>query len=318
MIDGMDRMMPNAGLRRPPVLRPGDRVAVIAPAGPVDLERLEDGLAWLRRVGFEVVEGRSLREPGCEELEFMAANDDARRADLLWALTSSEIAAVISARGGDGTPRLLDGLPWADLATLEPKVVAGLSDITALHQALAARLGWASLWSPMPATPVLTGDTADPWSRDGLAAALFGDDPQPLVLAGSPVVAGPVVTAPLVGGTISLLSAMVGTPHAFPGRGAIAVLEDIGEEAYRLERFLTHLRRSGFFDGVVGIAVGDLIDCTPPAQVQAVVRDRLGGLDVPVVGDLTFGHGPRQASLWLGRPATLDAGAGTLTQSRSV
>lgn len=316
MIDGMDRVMPKTGLRRPPVLRPGDRVAVIAPAGPVDVGRLEHGLAWLRRAGFEAVEGRSVRVPGCEGLEFMAANDDARRADLLWALTDPEIAAVISARGGDGTPRLLDGLPWADLATLEPKVVAGLSDITALHQALAARLGWASLWSPMPATPVLTGDTADLWSGDGLAAALLGD-PQPLVLAGSPVVAGPVVTAPLVGGTISLLSAMVGTPDAFPGRGAIVVLEDIGEEAYRLERFLTHLRRSGFFDGVVGIAVGDLIDCGPPAQVQAVIRDRLGGLGVPVVGDLTFGHGPRQASLWLGRPATVDAGTGTLSQSRS-
>ncbi|MDQ4086227.1 MAG: LD-carboxypeptidase, partial [Actinomycetota bacterium] len=121
---------------------------------------------------------------------------------------------------------------------------------------------------------------------------------------------------PLVGGTVSLLAAMAGTPGALAARGAIAVLEDVNEQPYRIERFLTQLRRSGFFDGVLGVACGDFVCCGDVAQLNRVLEDRLGDLGVPVVLGLPFGHGPRQASLWLGRPATLDGRRATLRQSR--
>jgi muramoyltetrapeptide carboxypeptidase len=298
----------------PPLLAPGDRVAVVAPAGPVHEARLERGLAWLREAGLTVVEGRSLRRHGGHGLPFLAGDDDARRADLAEALLDPAVRAVLAARGGNGTPRLLDGLPWDELATAAPTIVAGLSDLTCLHQALAARLGWASLWSPMPGSEVLAGDEPDAWSREGLLRALGLVDRAAEPLAGRRLVDGPPVTAPLVGGTLALLCAMAGTPGAHPAAGAIAVLEDVGERAYRIERFLTHLRRSGFFDGVVGVAIGDLTDCGPEDEVATVVADRLTDLGVPVVTHLPFGHGPRQASLWLGRPATLDSVTATLTQ----
>lgn len=301
---------------RPRLLTPGDRIAVVAPAGPVPDDRLDGGLAWLRDAELVVEEGASLRARRGHGLDFLAGDDDRRRDDLVVALLDPDVRAVVVARGGDGTPRLLDDLPWDDLATTEPTIVAGLSDLTCLHQALAARLGWASLWSPMPGTAVLGGDEPDQWSRDGLLAALFTTAATPLVLTGRRRVDGEAVTAPLVGGTLALLSAMVGTPGYQPATGAIAMLEDVGERPYRLERFLTHLRRAGFFDGVVGVAVGDLIDCHPPDQVAAVVADALDGLGVPVVEGLPFGHGPRQASLWLGRPATLDPATATLVQPR--
>lgn len=316
-------------LRLPRLLQPGDTVAVIAPAGPLDPSRLDQGVAWLRDAGFEIVVGAHARATSGHGMQFLAGSDADRCDDLVTALLDHRVRAVVAGRGGDGTPRLLDDVPWDRLDGTEPTILAGLSDITALHQAVATRLGWATLWSPMPATEVLAGAGSaagpepagdgggrlDRWSRAGLLRAL-SDHPAPdLVLEGKTLTGGPPVTAPLVGGTLALLSSMVGTPGFHPAAGAIALIEDIGERAYRIERFLTHLRRAGFFDDVVGVAVGNLVDCRPPDQVTTVVTDRLGNLGVPVVTDLPFGHGRRQASLWLGRNATLDAAAGTLAQA---
>ena len=214
----------------------------------------------------------------------------------------------------------IEQLPWTRLAAAAPKVFAGLSDITTLHQALASGLGVATLWSPMPATRALAGcdcTDADAWSRQGLLDALLAQPSRPrAVLAGETMTGAGSVEAPLVGGTVSLLAAMAGTPGAIPAAGAIAVLEDVNEHPYRIERFLTQLRRSGFFDGVLAVACGDFVDCGPAAQLRTVLEDRLGYLGVPVVAGLPFGHGPHQGSLWLGRPATLDADRGTLTQPR--
>lgn len=301
-------------LTQPRLLSPGDRVRVVAPAGPVPPARLDRGLAWLRSLGLEVVEGDALRAASGHGLDFVAGDDDRRRADLVDGLLDPATRAVIAARGGDGTPRLLDGLPWRALARAEPTIVAGLSDLTCLHQAVAARLGWASLWSPMPGTRVLGGDHPDEWSRTGLAAALGVGAPPDVELVGTTLRPGAPVTAPLVGGTLALLSAMAGTAGWQPATGAIAILEDVGERAYRIERFLTHLERAGFFHGCVGVALGDLTDCAPRLQVEATVADFVGRLGLPAVGALSFGHGPRQASLWLGRPATLDPDTARLHQ----
>lgn len=304
----------------PALLRPGDRVAVVAPSGPVAAGPLKRGLAWLRASGLEPVESRGLRRRGGHGLEFLAADDDTRLGDLVDAWCDPWIAAVLCARGGDGAPRLVDRMPWARLADARAKVFAGLSDITALHQALGSRLGIATLWSPMPAGAVLAGDAgvvADAWSRQHLLDALLARPSQrQAVLAGETMTGAGSVEAPLVGGTVSLLAAMTGTPGACPAAGSIVILEDVNEEPYRVERFLTQLRRSGFFDGVLGVAGGDFPQCGDPGRLRRVLEDRLGDLGVPVVLGLPFGHGPRQASLWLGRPATLDAGRGTLRQSR--
>lgn len=309
-------------LTLPRLLSPGDRVRVVAPAGPVPRGHLDRGLAWLRHVGLDVVEGDALWVRGGHGLDFMAGDDAARRDDLLAGLLDPATRAVIAARGGDGTPRLLDAMPWEALAGIEPTIIAGLSDLTCLHQAVAAHLGWASLWSPMPGTAVLGGDVPDQWSRAGLTGALGlhqqarRRQDRDRTLTGTCLHAGSPVTAPLVGGTLALLSAMAGTAGWQPATGAIAILEDVGERAYRIERFLTHLRRAGFFDGCVGVAIGDLTDCEPADQVAAVLADFVAELEIPTVGGLSFGHGARQASLWLGRTATLDPTTATLHQAQ--
>ncbi|HSK27288.1 MAG TPA: LD-carboxypeptidase [Jiangellales bacterium] len=296
----------------PPLPRPGDRVALVAPSGPVAADRVVRGAEWLRSLGLEPVPGSHLGAHGGHGLPFLAGDDEARAADLQAAWCDPTVTAVLCARGGDGAPRLLEWLDWAAMADARPKPLAGLSDITVLHQAFAARLGVATLWSPMPCTTVLCGPAPDTTSRRRLAAALVDRGSQ-VELSGRPLAGGTAV-GPLVGGTLSLLSAMAGTRECVPAAGAVAVLEDLGEAPYRVERMLTHLRRSGWFDGVRGVAAGDWTACGDPGELLAVLRDRLADLGVPVVLGLPFGHGRVQSSLWLGRPARLDGGAGTLRQ----
>ncbi len=120
------------------------------------------------------------------------------------------------------------------------------------------------------------------------------------------------MTAPTVGGTLSLLCSLAGTPDAGSARGAIAVLEDVGEAPYRIDRMLTQLLATGWLSGAVGVACGSWTDCGSREQVRAVLLDRLSGLGVPIVADLPFGHGPVQATVPLGVPAVLDPAAGTL------
>ena len=285
---------------------------MVAPSGPVGADRVTRGADWLRSVGLVPVLGANLGRRSGHGLPFLAGDDRERATDLQAAWCDPDVAAVLCARGGDGAPRLLDLLDWEAMRGARPKPMAGVSDVTVLHQAFASRLGVATLWSPMPGTTVVCGPGEDATSRERMVTALTtlgaGVD-----LLGRRLVGG-VVDAPLVGGTLSLLSAMAGTSECVPAGGAIAVLEDLGEAPYRVERMLTHLRRSGWFDMVAGVACGDWTACGNPDELAAVLDDRLGDLGVPVVLDLPFGHGRVQSSLWLGRPARLDGDRGLLSQ----
>ncbi|MGH3327601.1 MAG: S66 peptidase family protein [Streptomycetales bacterium] len=294
-------------LRWPRRLKAGDRVTIVAPSGPVDASLLETGCAALRSWGLEVtVAPHVLDTEG-----YLAGRDADRAADFAQAWCDPEVAGVLCARGGYGAQRMIDLLDWDALAGATRgadavKAFAGASDITALHEALAARLQVATYFGPMVATRCFATDEP---SREALRRALCGD--RPAVLRGRPLVCG-TTAGVTVGGTASMLASSAGTWSSRPARGGIAVLEDVAEEPYRLDRILTQLLRSGYFDGVAGIALGSWIGCGRPEDVQRVVLDRLGGLGVPVLADLGFGHGPSQLTVPLGVAAHLDADAGTL------
>ncbi|MEZ5097086.1 MAG: hypothetical protein R2731_13880 [Nocardioides sp.] len=130
-------------------------------------------------------------------------------------------------------------------------------------------------------------------------------------LPGRPVVQG-TASGVLVGGNLTVLAASAGAREVRPARRGIALLEDVAEQPYRLDRLLTQLLRTGWFDGVHGVACGSFTDCGDPAQVRRLLTARLGPLGVPLVLDLPIGHGPANHPVLLGRPATLDGSAGTL------
>lgn len=282
------------------VLRAGDRVALVSPAGPALPEKVAAGVAVLRSWGLEV----TTPVVASWSLPYLAGSDNARAAEFVSAWCSG-VAAVMCVRGGYGCLRMADLVPWKDLP---PRVFVGSSDVTVLHAELNL-VGLPTVFGPMPGTSDFVDD---PVAQQRLRALLFEGTSS--WTAGTAVVAG-TARGVLTGGNAALLAAGVGGPRwAPPVDGAIALLEDVGEEPYRLDRILTQLLRAGWFEPVSGIVLGSWTGC---GDVASVLWDRLSGLGVPILGDFGFGHCAGQWSLPLGVAAELDASAGTLTLLRA-
>ncbi len=296
---------------KPPRLVPGDRLAVVAPAGPVDRESLEAGLGVLAG-RYEVT-----WDPGLFGRARYLAGDDVRRAgELRAALDDPRIKAVIAARGGYGSMRLLPSLWPAGAESGGPpkpgglKALVGFSDITALHCALQA-MGQASVHGPsvnqlgtQPATIV-----------ERLFALLEDASTPPAAIGGTPLVGG-TAEGPLLGGNLSLLTRLIGTPWLPDLDGAILLLEDVTEAPYRLDRMWTHLRLAGVLDRIRGLALGEFTACEEPGAAFTS-QDVLWGLaaetGLPCIAGLPIGHGAVNVPVPLGPRVRVDGGAGTLT-----
>lgn len=314
---------PLTALRSVAELSPGMRVAVVATSGWMESERLSHGCAVLRSMGFEVSPGPHALDR--HESGYLAGTDADRAADLQAAWCDPDVDVVFCARGGYGAVRIIDLLDWTAMreaiADRPAKPFIGSSDVTALHLAFAHHLGISTFFGPMVAGPILGTPNPSPATIDGLLAALLKST-DPLTISGGETLLsgagqpGPV-TGVSIGGTLSMVCSLLGTPEAGHARGGIVLLEDITEAPYRIDRMLTQLLRSGWLDGVAGIACGSWERCGPPSAVIEVLRERLSGLGVPVLTGFQFGHGLDQATIPLGSRATLDPDAGTLRFTRS-
>ncbi|MFG1820037.1 LD-carboxypeptidase [Kribbella sp. NPDC049174] len=286
----------------------GDRVAVVAPSGPVRGERLEVGIEHLRQWGLEVEVLPSVLA-GHERLSYLAADDKARAEDLRNGWLDSSFVAVFCARGGYGVQRMLEYVDFDELVAV-PKWFIGFSDITALHEPLNAR-GLVTVHGPMAAAVEQLGASV---GRQRLYDLLFEPTgiTDLLAPAGGRTLVGGVAEGPLRGGNLALLASSIGTPTYAPPTG-IVVLEDVSEDAYRVDRLLTQLLRSGWFAGVTGLVIGDFSGADDSGLVSAVVRDRLEPLGLPMVEGAAIGHEDVNLAVPLGLPARLDATAATLT-----
>ena len=294
---------------RPPALGPGARIALVAAAGPLPEGGVDRAIARVRALGLEPVPGRHCRG----RHGYLAGSDAERAADLNAALRDPAIDAVWMLRGGYGVMRILETVDWEALVR-RPKPLIGYSDNTALHLG-ALRAGVVAFHGPHPHTEEFPDFARDALLRVVSSPVAAGE------LPGTPAtvvetVEGGVAEGVLVGGNLSLVAALLGTPYAVPAEGAILFLEEVGEHAYRLDRLLSQLRLAGVLAKVAGVAVGQVTE-TPdagegmPAAVD-VLRDRLGGLGVPVALGFPFGHVDDNWTLPLGVRARLDAAAGTL------
>lgn len=298
-------------LTRPRRLQPGDTVALVAPAGPVPEDLLEAGLAQLRAWELDVRVGKHVldRHP---RLDYLAGTDADRAADLQEAWCDPQVSAVFCARGGYGCLRMIDHLDPEELAKAGPKILVGSSDVTALHEVFAAELGLVTIFAPMVATKAFAHDEK---ARGHLRRTLF--EPQGVTIltgrSAQTMVPGRALGV-TYGGNLSLLAGSLGAgvPARPPERG-IALLEDVTEEPYRLDRFLIQLIRAGFFQGATGIALGSWTDCGPTGEVYAMLENLLGGLGVPILWELGFGHCEAQRTVPLGVAAELDADAQRLS-----
>jgi muramoyltetrapeptide carboxypeptidase len=292
-------------LARPPALRPGDRVAVLCASSPADQADLRTGLDALRFAGLEPVVYPSAEDSGSMR-RYLAGDDKLRACDLRAALTDPSIAGIIFACGGYGAQRTLAAMDWDGLAGLPPKVLAGYSDVTAILEAAAARLGWASLHSPMVTS---SGDTAHYSFGSLLRALMRPDEAMTIAYPDAVTLAGGTARGITLGGNLCLLASSLATDTSLPARGGILLLEDEKEEDYRVDRMLTQLRRSGYLDGVAGIIGGTFTGCGDPGQIEVILAERLGDLGVPLIAWANIGHGGHFQTFPVGVAAELDADA---------
>jgi muramoyltetrapeptide carboxypeptidase len=292
----------------PPALRPGDRIGVAAPGGPVDRRAVERGIAVLEQRGFEIERGEHLMD----RLAYLAGADVDRARDLNRMLADPDLRAVWFARGGYGSHRIVGDLDFAALRR-SPKWLVGYSDVTVLHAAARRRAGIAGMHGPLVAE---LGDRRA-YDAPALGRAL-GGSPLRFRLRRRTIVRAGRGEGPLLGGCLAVLVALLGTPDEIDLRGAVLFWEDVNEPPYRIDRMLAQLRLAGHLRGLKGMVVGRLLNCRPADRasdlpLEEILATHLEGTRYPVVVDFPAGHAPGSVTLPLGPVARLDATAGRLT-----
>jgi muramoyltetrapeptide carboxypeptidase len=313
--------MTDPEVRKPPRLREGDTVGVVAPASPWEnRSELLRGLGGLRAWGLNVKLGAHLGD----RHGYMAGRDDDRAADLHAMLIDPEVRAIVCLQGGYGSPRLIPLLDERAFSA-NPKAICGYSDLTTLHLAAQRWANTITFYSN-GVTGIGATEVTD-FSKDSLHRALFSAGPYGQI---GPNPDDPYVrtitsgraTGRLTGGCAGLVSSSIGTRIEVDTRDRIVVLEEIELEGYTLDGILTHLRNAGKFDEVAGIVIGDLktkwSGGNGELSVEDMVEELLGPLGVPVVVGLPIGHGKHHATVPLGALATLDADAGSLVVEEVV
>jgi muramoyltetrapeptide carboxypeptidase len=292
----------------PPRLRRGDPVRIVAPSGPFDPAVLERGI--------EVLSGRlglvpRMRSDISARKGYLAGEDARRAEEWREAVADPEARAIFCARGGYGAMRILPAVDPAPLLH-RPKAVVGFSDITALHAVL-NRAGLATVHGP-----VVTQLGRAPEDAVRHLEALLLEEPRPpgawdVPAPGAGLVAARTVrpgraSGRLLGGTLTMLAHLAGTPYAPPLDGAILLLEDVAEKPYRIDRCLTQLRLAGALAGVAGVAIGKFTACDDGGLLAAdVLREAALALGVPVIEGLPVGHEDANFAVPLGARATLVA-----------
>ena len=290
-------------MQAPPAVRPGDRVAVIAPASAFERAAFEAGLAVLAaRYRAEYRDGIFARH------RYLAGDDERRLAELNAALTDPGVRAVFCARGGYGATRLLGRLGTRLPGPAKPLV--GFSDITALHLWLQG-LGYRSIHGP-----VLTQLARLPASTAERLFALLESATPPPPLEGTATYVKGSAEGPLLGGNLSVLSRMLGTPYMPLARGAVLLIEDTGERPYRLDRMWTHLALAGVFERIAGLVLGSFTGCEEHDADYGsmdVLRELVEATGLPCAAGFPIGHGDENEPVPLGARVRLDADARRLT-----
>lgn len=285
---------------KPPRLKEGDLVGVIAPAGPVSPEDLEPGIQRLEDFGYRAFRGAHLYD----SLAYTAGDDASRLEDLHAVFARPEIRAVFCARGGYGCLRLLSQID-ASLVRTNPKILMGYSDITSLLWGLHAATGLVCFHGPVVKGFKSREGSADleslfRWVRDP------ADPPEIDLSPTGRVVHEGKASGPVFGGNLSLISSLLGTPFMPDLSGAILFLEETREPLYRIDRMLTHLTLGGVFDRLSGLLAGDFGENKVTYEVVDLLRERLYPLGIPVVTGLPVGHCGHNTPLPIGLPAVLD------------
>lgn len=312
-----------AATPRPNVITPkrltaGDTVGLVLPAtAAFEADEIQFAKEQMEAIGFKVVIGPH----AFDKWGYFAGRDRDRADDINRMFADDKVAGVVCYTGGWGSPRVLPFLDY-DLIQRRPKVLIGYSDITALLNAVHKRTGLITFHGPVG------GSTFDPFTLENFRRVVMTAEPAGLLPTPSKKpnelvdrtnrilkLTSGKATGPLIGGNLTMIATLMGSPWQPDTTGAICFLEDVHEEPYRIDRMLTTLALGGMFDHVAGIVFGRCSDCAAKGQsfsLEEILRDRFGSLPVPAISGLSFGHIEQKLVLPIGAKATLDADAGTL------
>lgn len=306
---------------KPEALSQGDTVALIAPASrPVQVGRFELACEQLRKLGFNPVLAPNIGAV----YGYLAGTDEQRLEDFHWAWSQPEARAVLCLRGGMGSARLLPFIDF-ELVRRNPKIFVGYSDITALHLALGRAADLVTFHGPMFTVPPHTSYTLQSWlaalTTRGPMGAISDPELPPSGWVYPPyraIISPGEAHGPLVGGNITLIRQLMGSPWEIDTTGKILLLEDIEEEPYAFDRMLTQLRQAGKLQAAAGVIVGACTRCESQGTypegwgLEEVIRDQLADLGTPVIYGLRFGHTDDICTLPLGVQTRLIAEPGNV------
>lgn len=309
---------------KPKRLSPGDTLGLVLPAtAAFESDEIAYAREQLEAIGFKVKIGAH----AYDRWGYFAGRDRDRADDINRMFADDSIAGVVCYTGGWGSPRVLPYLDY-DLISRHPKVIIGYSDISALLNAIYKRTRLVTFHGPVG------GSTFDPYTLANFqrvvmtaapAGVLTSPDKKPaeLIDRTNRVIrlAPGKASGRLVGGNLTMIASLMGTPFEVDTTGTIFFLEDVREELYRIDRMLSQLALAGKFDRVAGVVFGRCSQCDykgPTFSLEDILRDRFGSLRAPVISGLSFGHIDQKLTLPIGVMATLDGDAGTLTIDESA
>ncbi len=293
--------------RRPlqaPPLAKGDTIGLIAPAGPIlDEDTFSAGVRLIREMGFEIKFSRTItRRDG-----YLAGTDQERSDEFNSLWSDPEIKALIAVRGGYGSIRMLPGIDMERIRQ-QPKILVGFSDISSLLAAIYRATGLITFHGPMVTTLPTSGSSI----IEHYFLTLTGRAPDSIKPAGLEILSSGSTRGTLLGGNLTNLVHLLATPHEVNWTGAVLLLEDIGEAAYRVDRLLTHLAAAGRLRQIAGLILGSFKDCGDVEIIWKRSLELFGGLDIPIWANFPAGHAGENYLLPLGVEVEMDAGQGKL------
>jgi len=302
----------------PPKLKLGELIGVVSPASPPKGEKsnqYNNGLSYLSKKGYRILEGQFVKS----ENGYLAGTDEQRAFDFNSMLKNPEIKAIFCSRGGYGTPRILEKIDYRT-ARKSPKIIVGYSDITALQLALFYRSRLVTFSGPMVAIDMNEGihyfTDNSLWgmitntATTKIEFAKFDDSVQ--------IYTNGIAEGRLLGGCLSVISALVGSKYLPRFKKAVLFLEDIGEDLYKIDRYFAHLYYTGILKQLRGIILGQFVDCATQSQKESasefdqIIRKYTKNLGIPVVGNIPYGHGKIKLTFPIGSRVRLNTFNGTI------
>lgn len=302
----------------PAALRRGDTIGVVAPSSPQrDDERLNAGIRYFESLGYRVICGDNL----WKRYGYLAGTDQERIDDLNTMIRNPAVKMIIAGRGGYGITRILGNVDYRALRR-SPKIIVGFSDVTALNLALLRKCSLASFSGAMPGVDFWNPEAIDPFAEEWFWRCVTWRKPLGIVRQPehSPIVGlqSGVAQGRLIAGNLTLVSTLVGTPFLPSFSSTLLLLEEIGEEAYRVDRLLSQLDNAGVLRSIAGLLFGQFTNAKPtrvsvePLPMEEVFSEYIRRAAKPAIGNLLYGHIPTKLTLPIGVQAKIDGNRGVL------